>query len=295
MYLLIVTGLSGAGKSNALRYLEDLGYHCIDNLPMAMLESFVQLCNSAQPPIDRAAIVIDSRENVFHDDIEMYFTSLDSMDISYEILFLDCRDDVLCKRYNETRRRHPICSNLTEGIQAEREIIQPMRDRANYIIDTSDLKPLQLNKVLERTLRENGGHPFTLVLESFGYKRGLPIEADMVLDTRFSPNPFYEIELRPLSGLDEPVKAYVLQNSTVVNFLEHVEKMVVELIPQFAAQGKHRLMIAFGCTGGRHRSVCCAQHLYERLKSQYSCTIVHRDLVLEAREIEQRFETTGGR
>ncbi|OQB25815.1 MAG: glmZ(sRNA)-inactivating NTPase [Firmicutes bacterium ADurb.Bin182] len=293
MYLLIVTGLSGAGKSQALRNLEDMGFFCVDNMPGEMAGSFVQLCMRTVPPIDKAALVIDSRESVFRQDTEKTLHALDGLDVKYEVLFLDCRDDVLEMRYNETRRMHPMGHDIREAIRIERELLMALRERANYIVDTSKLKPVELTRVLQGTLVESGAHPFILICSSFGYKRGVPFEADIVLDMRFSPNPFYEPSLRHLSGLDKPVRDFVLSDPNVVMFLDDVTRMLHKLIPRFKEQGKHRLMVAFGCTGGRHRSVCAASEVYSRVKGVYHTKLIHRDLCSEAEDINQRFNGNG--
>ena len=171
MHIIIVTGLSGAGKSNVLRVLEDLSYYCVDNLPVELMPDFVKLCKRAEPTIDKAALVIDSRESVFRSDLELGFAALDAMEQKYEILFLECRDDVLERRYSETRRRHPMSSNIIEGISIERELLQSLRERANYVIDTSDLRPYELHRYIESMRLGDSQHPFMLVISSFGYKR----------------------------------------------------------------------------------------------------------------------------
>lgn len=292
MYLLIITGLSGAGKSQAIRKLEDMGYYCVDNLPAGMLRDFILLCKKADPPIARAAIVMDSRESALKMNGLQSIKTIREADVDYDILFLDCRDDVLERRYNETRRRHPLSGHesIKSGIQLEREMLQDLRDRARFIVDTSDLRPLELSRRLEEMLGEPQAQPFTLIFTSFGYKRGVPFEADVVLDARFSPNPFYEPELRALSGLDQPVRDFVFADPTVSAFLSGVENMLVMLIPRFIEQGKHRLMVAIGCTGGRHRSVCMANDLYQRMKGKYSVLLMHRDFKSEAAEISERFD-----
>lgn len=295
MHLLIVTGLSGAGKSTALRDLEDLGYYCVDNLPFDMVGGFIDRCSKADTAIDNAALGVDSRGFAFFGDggsrvpMERSFAVLDGMDVSYEILFLDCQDPVLAKRYNETRRRHPICEDIGEGIRIERELLGMLRDRANYIIDTTGMTLPEFSKVMVETIGEARSRPFSLVIQSFGYKRGVPLEADIVLDMRFSPNPFYKEELRSLSGLDEPVRDYVLSDPSVTRFLDSTAEALNEYIPLYIKNGKHRLMVAVGCTGGRHRSVCCAEALYDRMKDRYASTVHHRDLTHEAEDIRSRF------
>lgn len=288
MELLIMTGMSGAGKSQALRKLEDMGYFCVDNLPCEMLDGFVKLCRKAQPEVSRAAVVIDSRERIFKADMERSLNALDAIETHYSILFLECRDDVLERRYNETRRRHPMAADIDEGIRSERELLSFFRDRANCIIDTSDMKPLELAAKIESLYSEGNSVEFRLVIESFGYKRGVPFEADFVFDMRFLPNPFYEPELRSLSGKNEAVRNYIRQDGAFDVFIDDVKEMLDKLIPKFRAQGKQRLLVAFGCTGGRHRSVCAAEELYARLKDQYSTRLIHRDTRTEADDIIRR-------
>ena len=237
MKLLIVTGLSGAGKTQALRCLEDSGYFCVDNLPCEMLEGFLELCRKAAPPVERAAVVIDSREQVFRSNAEQVLSVLDRLPIQYHILFLECRDEVLERRYNETRRRHPLSKDVREGIRTERDILSAFRDRADTIIDTTSLKPLELAAKLGILFLDDETSTFRLIFESFGYKRGVPFEADMVFDMRFLPNPFYEPALRTLSGADEAVLEYMLQDSAFLSFLEQAETMLRLLIPGFRRQG----------------------------------------------------------
>lgn len=291
MKLLIVTGLSGAGKTQALRCLEDSGYFCVDNLPCEMLEGFLELCRKAAPPVERAAVVIDSREQVFRSNAEQVLNILDRLPIQYHILFLECRDEVLERRYNETRRRHPLSKDVRDGIRAERDMLSGFRDRADTIIDTTSLKPLELAAKLGILFLDDETSTFRLIFESFGYKRGVPFEADMVLDMRFLPNPFYEPALRTLSGADEAVLEYMLQDPAFLSFLEQTETMLRLLIPGFRRQGKRRLLVAFGCTGGRHRSVCAAEQMAKRMRPDFDVKLVHRDTTLEANDIRSRLGT----
>ena len=291
MKLLIVTGLSGAGKTQALRCLEDSGYFCVDNLPCEMLEGFLELCRKAAPPVERAAVVIDSREQVFRSNAEQVLSVLDKLPIQYHILFLECRDEVLERRYNETRRRHPLSKDVREGIRAERDMLSAFRDRADTIIDTTSLKPLELAAKLGMLFSDDETNTFRLIFESFGYKRGVPFEADMVFDMRFLPNPFYEPALRTLSGADEAVLEYMLQDPAFLSFLEQTETLLRLLIPGFRRQGKRRLLVAFGCTGGRHRSVCAAGQMAERMRPDFDVKLVHRDTTLEANDIRSRLGT----
>lgn len=288
MNLIIVTGLSGAGKTQALRRIEDAGYFCVDNLPCQMLQGFVRLCEKATPPVENAAVVIDSRESVFRYDVESAVKGLGTLGAKYEIIFLECRDEVLERRYNETRRRHPMAEDIREGIRIERELLKPFRYHASHIIDTSDMKPLELTHELENILRGSFNCDFLITFESFGYKRGVPFEADFVFDMRFSPNPFYEPSLRPLSGKDAAVREYVMGDPDFLLMVDSIDKMLNHLIPRFIEQGKRRLLIALGCTGGRHRSVCAAEELYKRFEQKYCVKIIHRDTTIEAVDIKER-------
>ena len=289
MRVLVVTGMSGAGKSQALKRLEDMGYFCVDNLPCEMLGGFALLCKRANPPVERVAVVIDSRESIFGNDVVAALDKLAALEVSYQIIFLECRDEVLERRYNETRRPHPLRGDIRKAIQAERELLSTLRDRADHIIDTSQLRPLELRQALEQALSQKDTG-FALEIVSFGYKRGVPFEADVVLDMRFSPNPFYEPELRALSGRDAAVQAFVLADENVTALLDQVEHTLERLIPRFIEQEKRRLMVAFGCTGGRHRSVCCAEALYHRMKDRYQVSLAHRDIATEAASIRERGE-----
>lgn len=291
MYLLIVTGLSGAGKSQAMRRLEDTGFFCVDNLPSEMLQSFIRLCMKATPQVERAAVVVDSRSAMFKTNMENAFCVLDELGVEHGMLFLDCRDDILERRYNETRRRHPLDNDVKRGIAMERSLLAQFHETADYIIDTSELKPLELSHRIEELIAVNPGTGFILTIESFGYKRGVPLEADVVFDMRFSDNPFYEPELRQLSGMDGPVRDFIMADKDFVYTLDTIQALIERLAPRFIEQGKHRLMVACGCTGGRHRSVCAAQQLYGRLKDSFDVRLVHRDAGVEAGDIKDR---TGG-
>ncbi len=293
MYLLIVTGLSGAGKSLALRNLEEQGFFCVDNLPATLLSQFVELCGRATPAIAKVAVTIDSRESILSHDASVISNALDSLQHSFDVLFLDARDDVLQKRYNELRRRHPLgeAGDASTGVKRERVYLQPIRNRANYILDTSDIKPQEFSELIAKVLPEYESKAATLLICSFGYKRGVPVDADIVLDMRFMPNPFYVPALRPLSGLDESVRAYVLSQPFAKEFLDAVERMVVLTMPLYQQQDKHILRVCFGCTGGRHRSVAAAEELADRLsKHDMNIRVYHRDLQTEAGEIKERFE-----
>jgi len=293
MYLLIVTGLSGAGKSLALRCLEEQGYFCVDNLPSSMLREFVKLCAAAQPAIQKAAVTIDSRESLLSHSADTITAAFDALAAPYELLFLDARDDVLRKRYNEVRRRHPLgeSGDAATGVVRERVFLQPLRDRANYILDTSDVKPKDFPDLIAKVLPEFSNKNFTLLFCSFGYKRGVPVDADFVLDMRFMPNPDYYDEYRALSGKDASVRDFVLSQNFVQEFLDGVEKMLAQMVPLFAEQEKRILRVCFGCTGGRHRSVAAAEEMARRFAdSGLTVRVYHRDLTTEALDIKEKFE-----
>lgn len=288
MELIIVTGLSGAGKTQALRCLEDMGWFCVDNLPCAMIGGFAKLCGESNPPVEKAAVVIDSRETVFEKDLQEAHKSLNKLPIDFRIIYLDCRDEVLERRYNETRRPHPLNEDIRAGIRAERELLSFFRDRADYIIDTGSLKPMELRQKIRTSLSGKDKEEFRITIESFGYKRGVPFEADMVFDMRFCPNPFYENELKHLSGKDKPVRDYIEKDPLYFSFVSQAENMLNELIAGYIAQGKRRLLVAFGCTGGRHRSVCAAEEMFGRMAKKHRANLIHRDANLEAADILER-------
>lgn len=293
MYLLIVTGLSGAGKSLALRNLEEQGYFCVDSLPSSMLAEFVELCSQASPAIRKAAVTIDSRESLLSRSSDTISAALDALKVPFEILFLDARDDVLKKRYNEVRRRHPLgdAGEAETGVARERVFLQPLRNRANYILDTSDVKPRDFPALIAKVLPEYESKDMTLLFCSFGYKRGVPVDADMVLDMRFVPNPFYYPEYRPLSGVEPSVRAFVAAQPFAAEFFDDLERMLTRMIPLFREQDKHILRVCFGCTGGRHRSVAAAEEMAERfVKRGMNVRVYHRDLTSEAADIHDRFE-----
>lgn len=293
MYLLIVTGMSGAGKSLALKSLEEFGFFCVDNLPSPMLGEFVGLCKNATPAIEHAAVTIDSRESLLSRSPEMMLSEIKKLDVPYSILFLDARDDVLKRRYNETRRRHPlgVSGEAESGVRAEREYLKSIRDEAMSYLDTSDIAAREFSAFLENLIPAFNDNPMTVVLSSFGYKRGVPVDADMVIDMRFVENPFYYDYMRNLSGLDEPVRAFVLSQPYVQTYFDLLERNILDMLPLFEKQEKRILRICFGCTGGRHRSVAAAEEMAKRLQAKgQAVRIYHRDIVHEARDIEQRFE-----
>ena len=291
MDLLIVTGMSGAGKSLALKSLEDMGFFCVDNLPSPMLGEFTALCRNANPPIRRAAVTLDSRESLLSRSPEMVISEIKKLDVPYKILFLDARDDVLRRRYNETRKRHPlgISGEAESGVLTERGYLAVMRNAADFFLDTSDIPSRELSSCLEKFVPEMDRDQMAIILSSFGYKRGVPVDADMVIDMRFVENPFYYEDMRYLSGLDKKVSDFVLSQPYVTEYLDHLEQVVVDILPLFEKQDKHILRICFGCTGGRHRSVAAAEEMASRLRKRgHAVRIYHRDVRRELQDIELR-------
>lgn len=284
MRLVIVTGLSGAGKTTALKMLEDARYFCVDNLPIQLLGKFVTLMSgSLGEEVLNAAIGIDARSGRALDELEKELDRLLLFGQKYEILFLDADDRVLVKRYKESRRSHPLsmAGRVDDGIRRERKKMEFLKERADYIIDTTHLLTRELREELERIFVENRkfGNMVISVL-SFGFKYGIPEDADLVFDVRFLPNPYYVDELRPHTGLDEDVYRYVMENETAREFALKLEDMIKFLIPNYVKEGKTSLVIAVGCTGGKHRSVTLARVLYERLleTKEYGIRLEHRDI-----------------
>ena len=255
----------------------------------------MDLCGAATPSIKKAAVTIDSRESLLSRGASNITAALDQVKVPFEVLFLDARDDVLKKRYNEVRRRHPLgdAGDAETGVARERVFLQPLRNRANYILDTSDVKPKDFDGLIAKVLPEYESQEVTLLFCSFGYKRGVPVDADFVLDMRFMPNPFYYPEFRPLSGLDEPVRGFVLGQPYVQDFLDELEHMLTSMVPLFCGQDKRIIRVCFGCTGGRHRSVAAAAEMARRFQGKgYAIRVYHRDLVTEAEDIRERFQNT---
>lgn len=282
MNTVIITGLSGAGKTQAMNCLEDLGYYCIDNMPPALIESFMKLAASEESRIEKAAFAIDVRGGEFFTDMEKALDDLTAKGIHYKILFLEASERVLIRRFNETRRQHPLSGggSTTQDIQREKEIMKNLRDRADFIIDTSNMKVARLWQEI-KDLMTSGESEKTFVVNvmSFGYKKGIPLAADMVFDMRFVPNPYYVKSLRALTGNNKKVQDYVLRQEVTQDFLERVEKLICDMIPFYMKEGKYNLNLAFGCTGGHHRSVATANEMAECLKQQGKrVTLEHRDL-----------------
>lgn len=280
--LVIVTGMSGAGKTQALHSLEDLGFFCIDNLPPALIPKFAELCAQAGNKINKIALVVDIRSREFFDTFFEVLSELDSKRIRCEILFLEAANETLIRRFKESRRRHPlsIFGEVLEGIQEERSRLQDLRGGANKIIDTTNMSVQQLKEVINGVFADgatNAGLQVTVI--SFGYKYGIPLDADLVFDVRFLPNPYYQKDLRLLTGNDEAVHQYVFKFSLTGEFMDKFSDLVQFLIPLYSKEGKTTLMIAIGCTGGMHRSVALSNRLGEILSANNtSVTVRHRDI-----------------
>jgi UPF0042 nucleotide-binding protein len=286
---IIITGLSGAGRTLAMKVFEDYGYFCVDNLPPNLIPTFTELCKQSRKTIDKIALVIDIRGGDFFDSLFENLKSIQETGNEYKILFLEASDEALVKRFKESRRRHPLALNgrVLEGISLERKKLAKIKDAAHYIIDTSYMTPAQLKEqIIQRFLETDKKSPFMINVVTFGFKRGIPLDADLVFDVRFIPNPYYVDSLRKLSGMDAQVKSYVLKWPESRQFLDKLFDMVDFLIPHYIKEGKPQLVIGIGCTGGMHRSIVIACELVAHLKSRnYKATIEHRDFVNERSEI----------
>lgn len=281
MEVIIVTGLSGAGKSQAVNCMEDLGYYCIDNMPPRLIGEFLSLAANGSADIDKAAFVVDIRQGDFFEDLRDCLDSLRKGGTEYRIMFLEASDSVLLRRYKETRRSHPLDrSSIQKGIRSEREKLAEIRKQASYIIDTSNFKTADLNEEIKQLLNpgEREGS-FAITLESFGFKHGIPQEADWVLDARFLPNPFYLASLKKLTGNNQKVRNYVMKNELAKDFVARVVGLAEDTIPGYIKEGKYSLTIAIGCTGGQHRSVACVNEVAEHFRELGKhVMVIHRDL-----------------
>ncbi len=283
MRFVIITGLSGAGKSQAVRCLEDLGYFCVDNLPATLIPKFADACSQTDGKIDKIALVIDIRGGKFFDDLFESLNYFKEQGFKYEILFLDANDETLIKRFKESRRKHPLAPDgrILNGITMERNRLKELKDRANNIIDTTRLSTRELRDKLISIYSDEGQieNELMITVLSFGFKYGIPVDSDLVFDVRFLPNPFYIPELKPFSGNDKPVKDYVFNFDETNIFVNKLEDMVEFLLPHYLKEGKRQLIISIGCTGGRHRSVAIANETYQRLqKHGHKVNIDHRDI-----------------
>ena len=283
MRFIIVTGLSGAGKSEATNALEDMGYFCVDNLPPKLIKKFAEVCKQSQGSIDKVALVMDIRGGIFFDDLFESLSELSREQFKYEILFLDTSDEVLVKRFKEKRRSHPLApgGRVITGIELERQKLREVKDKADVIIDTSKYAIKDLREEMARKFgdKEMPEKQMAITILSFGFKYGIPVDSDLVFDVRFIPNPFYIPELKPFSGNDEPVKNYVMEQTETQTFLQKANDMFEFLIPNYQKEGKRQLIISIGCTGGRHRSVAIANSIYETLRANnHDVYVEHRDI-----------------
>lgn len=288
MRFVVVTGMSGGGKSTALKMLEDAGYYCVDNLPVSLVEKFVELVSVPGSEVSKVALGLDVRTDQSFQDVTRVLGQLRAAGYKFEILFMDAEESVLIKRYKETRRIHPLAQQerVEEGVRKERRILENIRRSADYVIDTSYVLTRELKEELDRIFVENQEYNSLMVtVMSFGFKHGIPADADLVLDVRFLPNPFYVEDLKHKTGNDKEVQDYVMGFPEAEEFMEKLTDMLRFLIPGYVKEGKYRLVIAIGCTGGKHRSVTLANELYRRMKDngKYGLKLYHRDVVYQSR------------
>ncbi len=281
MRFVMITGMSGAGKTQVMHVLEDMGYYCIDNMPLVFLVPFAKMCFKETNKFENVAIVVDIRGGDMFDEIGGALKELDQQNFPYEILFLEARESILVKRYKETRRKHPLSMNGTieDGIMRERERLAYLRGQATHIIDTSRLLTRELKQIILDIYGETEENYFRIQVESFGFKYGIPRDADLVFDVRFLPNPFYIDALKEHNGTEECVRDFVMKYDQSREFLTKLDDMLTMLIPHYMEEGKSELVIAIGCTGGRHRSVAIAEAIHKKLSSKnFNSIIRHRDM-----------------
>ena len=281
MRFVVVTGMSGSGKLTAIHFMEDMGYYCVDNLPVRLIDPFMQLVSAPGSDIDKVVLGLDVRADKSFDNVEQVLAALKRKGYKYEILFMDASDEVLIKRYKETRRAHPVCptGRVEDGITQERKILEQIKADADYVIDTSGLLTRTLKEELIRIFVKNEEYNSLMIsIMSFGFKNGIPADADLVFDVRFLPNPFYVDSLKRLTGNDKPVRDYVMSFPEAGTFMEKLVDMISFLIPGYVKEGKNQLVIGIGCTGGQHRSVTIANALADRLRGgNYGINLYHRD------------------
>ena len=285
MRFVIVTGMSGAGKSTALKTLEDIGYFCADNIPLPLLEKFAELTSLTESEYSKIALGVDIRAGIEIKGMQAALERLTMKGISYEILYLDASDPVLLKRYKETRRSHPLARDgrIDEGIVRERDALEFLKKQADYIIDTSTLLTRELRSEMEKIFVNSVEYRnIYITILSFGFKYGIPADSDLVFDVRFLPNPYYVDELKHKTGKDREVQEYVMKFDLAHQFLEKLEDMIEFLLPNYVSEGKNQLVISIGCTGGKHRSVTLAEHLYQYLSrhTEYGLKLEHRDILV---------------
>lgn len=283
MEVVIITGLSGAGKTKAADWFENKGYYCIDNMPPALIKNFIDLAMTGKRKIQKAAFVVDIRGGQFFGDLKEVVTALtDDINVDFKILFIEASDEALIRRYNESRRSHPLSDSVItrSTIEAERERLAELRSLANYVIDTSSLKVAEMNSELDKLFEsKTKKDTFVINFMSFGYKHGMPTEADWVIDVRFIPNPYYVSSLKRLTGNNKKVAQYVMKQDVTKEFVNRIQEIITRLVPCYVKEGKYSLTVAFGCTGGQHRSVTLANEFYKIFTSQgWRVTLEHREL-----------------
>lgn len=283
MEIVIITGVSGSGKTKAADWFEDQGYYCVDNMPPSLIKNFIELAQTSNRTMSKAAFVVDVRGGEFFDDLNQSLTYLEkSAEVDFKILFVEASEEVLIRRYNETRRNHPLTAAAItrEVIEQEKAQLKDLRDRANFIIDTTNLKVADMKMEIERFfVKEDDRASFSMNISSFGYKNGLPIETDIVFDVRFLPNPFYVPTLKNLTGNNKKVSRYVLKYDIAKEFVDEFVNLLKKLIPHYIKEGKYHLNVAFGCTGGQHRSVTMANEVAKIFSHEgIRITLEHRDI-----------------
>ncbi len=283
MRFVIVTGMSGGGKRTALKMLEDAGFYCVDNLPVPLIEKFVELIATPNSEINKVALGLDVRADQPFEEVWKTLENLKKNGYLYEILFMDASEQVLLKRYKESRRMHPLSpeGRVEDGIHKERDILKTVKEHADYVLDTSNVLTRELKEEIDRIFVMNEEYNSLMVtILSFGFKNGIPADADLVFDVRFLPNPYYIDELKHQTGNDPAIQEYVMSFPEAEEFLQKLEDMILFLIPNYVKEGKYQLVIGIGCTGGKHRSVTLANELYKRMKNQgnYGLKIYHRDV-----------------
>lgn len=284
MEFVILTGLSGAGKTRAMHAMEDIGFYCVDNLPPALIPVFYDLCDKSEGMQQRIAVVTDTRGGELFKSFFSALETLKAQNRTYKILFMDAADSVLVNRFQETRRKHPLAEamqgSLEQAVRLEREMLRPVKEISDYVIDTSSIPVAKLKSRISDLFLQNDNDAIAVHCISFGFKHGLPLAADLVFDVRCLPNPFYVPELRPLTGLDEPVREYVMQCKETEGFKTRFTDMIDYMLPLYVQEGKSQLVIAVGCTGGHHRSVALAQYMHDHLAEKgLRTSVTHRDML----------------
>ena len=283
MRFVVVTGMSGSGKTTAMKMLEDAGFYCVDNLPLLLVEKFVEMLAEPESEFNKIALGLDVRADIHFEEASDILKSIKESGIPVEILFLDSNDQILINRYKETRQVHPLAQDghVEDGVQKERQILEEIRQSADYVLDTTNLLTRELKLELDRIFVQNKAYNSLMItVMSFGFKYGIPTDVDLVLDVRFLPNPYYIDELRAKTGNDKEIQDYVMSFPEANKFLDKLTDMLEFLIPNYVKEGKYRLVIAIGCTGGKHRSVTLANALYNRLKDRgnYGIKLEHKDI-----------------